>query len=115
MPVSAVQSGYQILQQSSRIADNSSREINQAQLKDYPNVDQNKPELPSIEAFPDTNNLNTKNQPDINKPSALYSSPPPDKINAIYQLNQANQYAKIGTNMIQRDQDMIGTLLDVRV
>ncbi|WP_084193426.1 hypothetical protein [Vibrio aerogenes] len=92
MPVSAVQSGYQILQQSSRIADNSSREINQAQLKDYPNVDQNKPELPSIEAFPDTNNLNTKNQPDINKPSALYSSPP-----RIKSMQSTNSIRRINT------------------
>lgn len=57
-----------------------------------------------MEAFPNTN-----------KQSALYSAPAPDKINAIHELNQSNQYARIGTNMIQRDQDMIGSLLDVRV
>jgi hypothetical protein len=109
MPVSAVQSGYQMLQQSTQMADKSSREINQANLPEYPKIERNKPQLPPLEAFPN------RNEPDSNKPSALYSSLSPDKINAIHELNQANQYARIGTNIIQRDQDMIGSLLDVRV
>ncbi|WP_262021783.1 hypothetical protein [Vibrio quintilis] len=93
-----------MLQQSAQMADRSSRELNQAHMQDYPKVEQAKPELPPMEAFPNTN-----------KQSALYSAPAPDKINAIHELNQSNQYARIGTNMIQRDQDMIGSLLDVRV
>jgi hypothetical protein len=36
-------------------------------------------------------------------------------IEPLTQLTQANQYSRVGTNVLQRDQEMIGTLLDIHV
>jgi hypothetical protein len=33
----------------------------------------------------------------------------------LIKLNQAQQYNKVGTNVMQRDQDMIGSLLDIHI
>ncbi|EKG74727.1 hypothetical protein VCCP103710_3570 [Vibrio cholerae CP1037(10)] len=59
----------------------------------------------------------------IGKPidPTLQPAPPAPKkqyanhIDALNSLNQASHYSRIGTNLIQRDQDMLGTMLDVRV
>ncbi|EHH94075.1 hypothetical protein VCHC48B2_3390 [Vibrio cholerae HC-48B2] len=50
-------------------------------------------------------------QPAPSAPKKQYAN----HIDALNSLNQASHYSRIGTNLIQRDQDMLGTMLDVRV
>lgn len=37
-----------------------------------------------------------------------------DEISALTQLNQAENYGRVGANVIQRSNDMVGTILDVK-
>lgn len=93
MPVSSVQPGYSIIQQSSKMADSAARDIQRNQASDTAHQD--------AMAF--------------NKVEFDKSKPTPDNIDAMVELNQARQYNRIGANVVQRDQDMIGSLLDIRV
>ncbi|KGY11650.1 hypothetical protein NM22_14995 [Vibrio tubiashii] len=95
MAVSGIQSGYQIIDMSSKMAEEASREIqsNQQALS-----------IPKDNTY------------DFNQVEFKVSTPPPDSnIDALTKLTSADKYSKIGTNVIQRDQEMIGTLLDIHV
>lgn len=94
MPVSAVQPGYSIIQQSSKMAEGAAREIQQ-------NRAYHPAEL--------SDNAMAFNKVEFDKPRHA------DHIEPIIKLNQAQQYGRIGTNVLQRDQDMIGSLLDTSV
>lgn len=96
MSVSAVPNGSSMLMQSSKMMEDAARDIQQSSLpaesSNNKNVD------PSLQPAP----------PALKKQYA-------DHIDALNALNQASHYSRIGTNIIQRDQDMLGTMLDVRV
>ncbi|MBD1566399.1 hypothetical protein P4S52_16135 [Vibrio sp. SA48] len=95
MAISAVHSGYQILNQSEKMADEAAREINiEKEISPVGKADQ---------------------ALSFNK--IEYTRPPekPPQVDSLVKLNQATQYNRIGTNVIQRDQDMIGSLLDIQV
>ncbi|NOJ22049.1 hypothetical protein [Vibrio coralliilyticus] len=92
MSVSSVQPGYQLIEQSSKMADEAAREINQV----------HKP-----------NPIRKDESYEFNK--VEFKQPEPSDIEPMIKLTQAEQYSRIGTNMLQRDQEMIGTLLDVHV
>ena len=97
MSLTALNSGQHIIELSSSMASDATRQINQ----------------------PTSTNLPAQNRSEALTPPA--SNPAaakplePDKIHALTQLNNAEQYSKIGTNVIQREQEMIGTLLDVHI
>jgi len=93
MAVSAVQSGYQIIDMSSKMAEEAAREIQHNQ---------------QAQSIPKDNTY------DFNQVEFKVSQPPSD-IDALTKLTRAEQYNRIGTNVIQRDQEMIGTLLDIHV
>ncbi|NOI29695.1 hypothetical protein [Vibrio coralliilyticus] len=92
MSVSSVQPGYQLIEQSSKMADEAVREINQVHK---------------------TNPIQKDESYEFNK--VEFKQPEPSDIEPMIKLTQAEQYSRIGTNMLQRDQEMIGTLLDVHV
>ncbi|EKO4004761.1 hypothetical protein KW534_04005 [Vibrio fluvialis] len=94
MPVSAVQPGYSIIQQSSKMAEDAAREIQQN--KAYNPVDI-------------TDKAMEFNKVELDKPRRN------DPVDPLIKLNQSLQYGRIGTNVLQRDQDMIGSLLDISV
>ncbi|WP_159652764.1 hypothetical protein [Vibrio atypicus] len=95
MSVSAVQSGYQVIEQSSKMAEEAALEISQA--SSLPPVEKDK----TLEF----------NKVEFKAPEL----PEPSHIESLTKLNQSSQYSKVGTNMLQRDQDMIGTLLDIHI
>lgn len=97
MSVSAVSSGYPIIQQSSKMAGEAAHEIQQAQIHSS-RVQQD----PALQL----NALDNKPTPPSKKP---------DAVNGLINLNQAQQYNRVGASVIQREQEMIGSLLDVRV
>lgn len=97
MSVSAVSSGYPIIQQSSKMAGEAAHEIQQAQI--HSSRAQQDPTL-------QLNALDNKPTPPSKKP---------DAVNGLINLNQAQQYNRVGASVIQREQEMIGSLLDVRV
>lgn len=96
MTISTVSNGSSMLMQSSKMMDEAARDIQNASLPLAPTLSQNV-ELKSTVTSP------AIKQPDI------------DTLAAINNLNQASHYSRIGTNLIQRDQEMLGTMLDLRV
>ncbi|EHS7464356.1 hypothetical protein IG511_03845 [Vibrio cholerae] len=96
MSVSAVSNGSSMVMHSSKMMEDAAREIQQASLPVESTV--GKPIDPTLQPAP----------PALKKQYA-------DHIDALNALNQASHYSRIGTNIIQRDQDMLGTMLDVRV
>lgn len=96
MSVSAVSNGSSMVMQSSKMMEDAAREIQQASLPVESTV--GKPIDPTLQPAPPA-------------PKKQYAN----HIDALNSLNQASHYSRIGTNLIQRDQDMLGTMLDVRV
>ncbi|EKG88331.1 hypothetical protein VCHE16_1289 [Vibrio paracholerae HE-16] len=81
---------------SSKMMEDAAREIQQASLPVESTV--GKPIDPTLQPAPPA-------------PKKQYAN----HIDALNSLNQASHYSRIGTNLIQREQDMLGTMLDVRV
>lgn len=96
MPVSAVSNGSSMVMHSSKMMEDAAREIQQASLPVESTI--GKPIDPTLQPAPPA-------------PKKQYAN----HIDALNSLNQASHYSRIGTNLIQRDQDMLGTMLDVRV
>lgn len=92
MPVSSVQSGYQIIDMSSKMAEDAALEI------------QHNQQLQSM-AKDDSYEFN----------KVELKAPPPSDFEPLAKLSSAEQYSRVGTNVLQRDQEMIGTLLDIHV
>ncbi len=96
MSVSSVHNGYPILQQSQKMADEAAYDIQQS------TQNHNEFNNQSALAFNDAENVKIK-------------QPSDNDIDSLVKLNQATQYNRIGTSVIQREQDMIGSLLDLHV
>jgi hypothetical protein len=93
MSVSSIQSGYQIVDMSSKMAEEAALEIRDLNT---------------------TAKINTKEQGlEFNK--IEFPTLSESEIEPLTKLTQASQYNRIGTNVMQRDQDMIGSLLDIHV
>ncbi|MFW7523504.1 hypothetical protein ACODM8_05090 [Vibrio ostreicida] len=106
MSVSSVQSGYQVIEQSTRLAEDAAREINQ--LEDREPVQESP--APTQENIAPIQKDDTY---EFNK--VEFKEPDSSLVEPLVKLTQAEQYSRVGTNMLQRDQEMIGTLLDVHV
>ncbi|EJL6343286.1 TPA: hypothetical protein ACVU1I_001593 [Vibrio cholerae] len=96
MSVSAVSNGSSMVMHSSKMMEDAAREIQQASLPVESTI--GKPIDPTLQPAPPA-------------PKKQYAN----HIDALNSLSQASHYSRIGTNLIQRDQDMLGTMLDVRV
>lgn len=94
MSISSIPAGYQILEQSSKMADTAARDVQ------------------------DIAQSNTKDPLEFNKVSfdtPKEPTPPSSFVDPMIDLNQASQYSRIGTNVMQRDQEMLGSLLDIHI
>ena len=113
MSVSALQSGYQMLHRSTQMVDESSREFNQAQKQSDAAINNQDQQSTAVnpDSSQDTKN-GLKTTTDLTSKSVEKS---PDTTDALLKLNQATQYNRVGANVVQRDQDMIGSLLDVHI
>ncbi|EPU1004599.1 hypothetical protein ACVUMT_000713 [Vibrio cholerae] len=96
MSVSAVSNGSSMVMHSSKMMEDAAREIQQASLPVESTIGKS---------------IDPTLQPTPPAPKKQYAN----HIDALNSLNQASHYSRIGTNLIQRDQDMLGTMLDVRV
>ncbi|MDW6004573.1 hypothetical protein [Vibrio mangrovi] len=110
MSVSALQSGYQMINHVTQMSDEASREINRAAY-DRPEQQMQESQRaidPSL--APQAQQNNTPQQPK----DVAEKKPDQTQVDALLKLNQATQYNRIGANVIQRDQDMIGSLLNIQ-
>ncbi|KGK14644.1 hypothetical protein [Vibrio navarrensis] len=104
MAISGIHSGYQMIQQSNRMAGDAA-------------VDLNKNSLPSS-AFSSSdplafNRVDAETKPAEGKiDKANFSA---DHTDALMKLNQAARYNRIGATVIERNNDVIGSLLDIQV
>jgi len=94
MPVSSVQSGYQIIQQSQNMAEEAASDI--AEISKRDDLEFNKVEF---------------EQPQ----QVEKEKPKPTLEDALTKLNQANTYSQAGANVVRRSDEMIGTMLDTHV
>lgn len=96
MSVSSVQSGYSIIQQSQKMADEAAVELQESAVK------RNESTPDKAMEFNDAEKVKIKRLDD-------------NDIDAMVKLNQATQYNRVGTSVMQREQDMIGSLLDLHI
>ncbi|WP_391090728.1 hypothetical protein [Vibrio sp. NH-UV-68] len=94
MSVSSIQSGYQIVDMSSKMAEDAAAEIQRQQ---------------QLQSMPKDNSYQF-NQVEFKAPL-----PSASEIDSLTKLSSAERYNQIGTNVIQRDQEMIGSLLDIHI
>ncbi|MCG3728535.1 hypothetical protein [Vibrio cincinnatiensis] len=97
MSISAVSSGYPILQQSSKMAEDATLDIQHHQTENT--------KQPSALDFNNVENTVTSDKP----------SSTTDTHDALIKLDQAQQYNRVGSSVIQREQAMLGSLLDIRI
>ncbi|EHA1124877.1 hypothetical protein FG475_07005 [Vibrio navarrensis] len=104
MAISGIHSGYQMIQQSNRMAGDAA-------------VDLNKNSLPSSASSSSDplafNRVDAESKPAEGKiDKANFSA---DHTDALMKLNQAARYNRIGATVIERNNDVIGSLLDIQV
>lgn len=101
MPVSSVQSGYALINQSQTLAKEAASEI--AQKNKENDLEFNQVERPSSQE-------EIRSKEDDNKEKRASSTE-----EALTKLNQAKTYNQAGANVVQRSNEIIGTLLDTHV
>ena len=99
MAVSSIQSGYQLIERASALTEEAADEINST---------------PSADITNPPNPIEKKDTYEFNQ-VALKPPEPTDPAAPAIKLTKASQYSRIGTDIVQRQQDMIGTMLDIRV
>lgn len=99
MPISGVQSGYQLIQQSSKMAEEAALELNQASQQNN-DLSFNNAELPQNDA----QSKEEKSEP-----------PPASQSDALMKLTQSSSYNRIGASVIERNNEVIGSLLDIHI
>ncbi|MBW3695692.1 hypothetical protein EK599_08290 [Vibrio sp. T187] len=101
MPISGVQSGYQLIQQSSKMAEEAALEANQAAQQE-----QERNDLSFNKIEPQKEEVKNEEK----------SSPPPaSQTDALMKLNQSSSYNRIGASVVERNNEMIGSLLDIHI
>jgi hypothetical protein len=113
MTVSALQSGAHLLQRSAEMTNEASRELANGSVHQSDNDQAAESTNPSLET--DLSATQTPSDPNAVQKESTLQTPDADQIDALLKLQQATQYNRAGTNVIQRDQDMIGSLLNVQV
>ncbi|MCA2017526.1 hypothetical protein LDJ79_15480 [Vibrio tritonius] len=105
MSVSSVGSGnngYAILQQSKKMADEAAQELQQTQA------------LEQKDQSLRFNRVDSAQQDAVEKAHAHHTTHP-DQVDSLIKLNQAQQYNRAGVTVVQKERDMLGSLLDLRV
>lgn len=108
MSVSALQSGYQMIDHATQMTNEASRDINRATRHRSDEQMQQEPRAVDSALAPQQNTI--RQQKEI-----ADKNPDQTQVDALIKLNQATQYNRVGANVIQREQDMIGSLLDIQV
>jgi hypothetical protein len=104
MSISMLSSGSQMINQSNRMVESAARDINE-------NAQQDKVANSAL--------LNSGQQ--LNQSQPVNSAPkqdtlkPQSDIDPLIKLQEASQYSRIGASVVQREQDTVGSLLDIHV
>ena len=99
MPVSGIQSGYNMIQLSQKIAEGAAHEIQQDFVKEN-DLTFNKVDLVK------------DNELEFNK---VASGLPANPIEPLVNLTQATSYNRIGASIVDKNNEAIGSLLDIHV
>ncbi|OEE80120.1 hypothetical protein [Vibrio genomosp. F6] len=122
MSISGIQSGYQMIQQSSAMAEDAARDINQIN-KTPSHVES---EFQPKTETPPKQDLELQQDPIITQDDSLSfnkiefmkepePSVPISYVDSTQQLTQAAGYNRIGANIVERNNEMIGSLLDIHI
>ncbi len=95
MPVSGIHSGQQIMQLSHKMADKAAHEIQQTFVKGGEDLSFNKVELAKNVAFA------------ANPSLAAHTT--------VIEVTQAASYNRIGASVVEKNNEVIGSLLDIHV
>ncbi|WP_165313839.1 hypothetical protein [Vibrio ziniensis] len=95
MSISSLQSGYPIVQQSYKLADEAAIDIQESE---------------SVK-----NDFKSSNELKFNAIENKQAHHSKSDIEPMLKLNQASQYNRVGASVIQREQAMIGSLLDIHI
>ncbi|ASA57430.1 hypothetical protein [Vibrio gazogenes] len=109
MSISALQSGYQMIDHATQMTNEASRDLNRAAR--HRSDEQMQQEPRAVDPSLATPQQNTTRPPK----ETADKDPDQTQVDALMKLNQATQYNRVGANVIQREQDMIGSLLDIQV
>ncbi len=99
MPISGVQSGYQMIQLSQKMTEDAAHDIQKGFVKEN-DLDFNKVELIKDSDI------------SFNTPDSDTSS---NAIESLVNLTQAASYNRIGASVVDRNNEVIGSLLDIHV
>ncbi|WP_157371915.1 hypothetical protein [Vibrio sp. MEBiC08052] len=108
MSVSALQSGYQMIDHATQMTNEASRDLNRVAQHRSDEQIQQEPRMVDSSPAPQQNTI--RQQKEI-----ADKNPDQTQVDALMKLNQATQYNRVGANVIQREQDMIGSLLNIQV
>ncbi|QMV16484.1 hypothetical protein [Vibrio spartinae] len=108
MSISALQSGYQMIDHATQMTNEASRDLNRTARHRSDEQMQQEPRAVDPSLAPQQNTIRQQKE-------TADKNPDQTQVDALMKLNQATQYNRVGTNVIQREQDMIGSLLDVQV
>jgi len=106
MAVSSLQSGYNLINQSSQMVTKASQEIQSNHADSKNEVD---------DGIKSADNSSSNVNSIKTSPKSSDTSGNDNNTDALVQLNQAAQYNKVGTSIVQKNQEMLGSLLDVRI
>lgn len=107
MPVSSVQSGYALINQSQNLAKEAASEIAQQNTREDL-------EFNNVEQAADTSrDIDREREIEANKESEKKKTASYEE--SLVKLNQAQTYNQAGVNVVQRSNEIIGTLLDTHV
>ncbi|WP_256936506.1 hypothetical protein [Vibrio diabolicus] len=100
MPVSGIQSGHQIVQMSQQMAEKAAHGIND-------NLSKVKEEIAS-------HNIDLAKVADV-AITASTPSLPSQKVESLINLTQAAGYNRVGASVIEKNNEVIGSLLDIHI
>ena len=137
MAISSVQSGYSLMQQSQSLANQAARDIadrtgNNNRLEQNTNEDRmankraeeetttqrNDPNAPTANNTNDEQGLGFNRVEDSKEASESKDKPKQitqSHVDSLLQLNQAKTYNQVGANVVQRSNEIVGTMLDTHV
>jgi hypothetical protein len=106
-------SGSQMINQSNRMVESAARDINDniQQEKSADSASFN----PSQTVNPSQPTGSSQSVNPIQKQEAIRSQSISSDIDPLIKLQEASQYSRIGASVVQREQDTVGSLLDIHV
>ncbi len=113
MITSGVNSGYQMIQLSNQMADEASRELNPANQQPRDDLSFNRVDRGNEAQQGQLNNGQEQDQQQQNSASRIVTDPQQQQ-EALLKLNQATGYNRIGASVVERNQEVIGSLLDIQ-